>query len=398
MIVGALQGRTEEQVNLVNAPTMAEQRGIVFEEKAVSEAQDFNELIRVTVVAGAERVAVAGTGIGPNRVPHLVEVQGRRLTIELEPHVTVFRYEDLPGMIGRVGTIFGAHGINISSAAVGHAPDGACDGRRPAAGGDGRDDRRARARRGRRRRSSPPRASSTAGRSTSAERRSRAAAGAISGRLTRSSRRVVDAGGRHHQARRAGVLQVQERPDPTLGRGEVRIEVAAAGINFADVMARMGLYPDAPKTPCVVGYEVAGTILELGEGGRREPAAPGQRVVAGDAVRRLRLAGRRARRPTWSPLPDELSFEQGAAIPVNYGTAWAGLIGYGSLQPGERVLDPLGRRRRRHRRHADRQAHAAPRSTARPRPASTSASASSASTTRSTTRSPAGSAGCRSST
>jgi D-3-phosphoglycerate dehydrogenase / 2-oxoglutarate reductase len=128
VIVGALQGRTEEDVNLVNAPTMAQQRGIVFEEKAVSEAQDFNELIRVTVVAGSERVAVAGTGIGPNGVPHLVEVQGRRLTIELERFVTVFRYEDLPGMIGRVGTIFGSHGINISSAAVGHTPDGGAGG------------------------------------------------------------------------------------------------------------------------------------------------------------------------------------------------------------------------------------------------------------------------------
>jgi D-3-phosphoglycerate dehydrogenase len=133
VIVGALQGRTEEQVNLVNAPTMAHQRGIIFEEKAISEAQDFNELIRVTVVAGDERVAVAGTGIGPNRVPHLVEVQGRRLTIELEPYVTVLRYEDLPGMIGRVGTIFGAHGINISSAAVGHTPDGDGDDKRLAA-------------------------------------------------------------------------------------------------------------------------------------------------------------------------------------------------------------------------------------------------------------------------
>jgi D-3-phosphoglycerate dehydrogenase / 2-oxoglutarate reductase len=129
VIGGALQGRTEEQVNLVNAPTMAEERGIVVEEKSVSEAQDFNELIRVTVIAGGERVAVAGTGIGPKQEPHLVEVQGRRLTIELEPHVTVFRYEDLPGMIGRVGTIFGAHGINISSAAVGHTPDrGSADG------------------------------------------------------------------------------------------------------------------------------------------------------------------------------------------------------------------------------------------------------------------------------
>jgi len=128
VIVGALEGRTEEQVNLVNAPTMAQQRGIVFEEKAVSEAEDFNELIRVTVIAGSERVAVAGTGIGPHQVPHLVEVQGRRLTIELESYVTVFRYEDLPGMIGRVGTIFGQHGINISSAAVGHTPDGRSDG------------------------------------------------------------------------------------------------------------------------------------------------------------------------------------------------------------------------------------------------------------------------------
>jgi D-3-phosphoglycerate dehydrogenase / 2-oxoglutarate reductase len=124
VIGGALEGRTEEQVNPVNAPSIAEERGIIVEEKKVSEAQDFNELIRVTVVAGGERVAVAGTGIGPKQDPHLVEVQGRRLTIELERFVTVLRYEDLPGMIGRVGTIFGEHGINISSAAVGHSPDG----------------------------------------------------------------------------------------------------------------------------------------------------------------------------------------------------------------------------------------------------------------------------------
>jgi D-3-phosphoglycerate dehydrogenase / 2-oxoglutarate reductase len=102
----------------------------VFEEKSVSEAEDFNELIRVTVVAGGERVAVAGTGIGPSRSPHLVEVQGRRLTIEMARYITVFRYEDLPGMIGRVGTVFGSHGVNISSAAVGRTPDGASAGER----------------------------------------------------------------------------------------------------------------------------------------------------------------------------------------------------------------------------------------------------------------------------
>jgi NADPH:quinone reductase-like Zn-dependent oxidoreductase len=132
-----------------------------------------------------------------------------------------------------------------------------------------------------------------------------------------------------------GVLEVQEQPDPSLGPGEVRIDAAAAGINFADVMARMGLYQDAPKTPCVVGYEVAGTILELGDG--VEGLTPGQRVFAGTqfggyASQVVVPAG------DVVPLPEQLSFEQGAAIPVNYATAWAGLIGFGSLQRGERVL------------------------------------------------------------
>jgi NADPH:quinone reductase-like Zn-dependent oxidoreductase len=131
------------------------------------------------------------------------------------------------------------------------------------------------------------------------------------------------------------VLEVQEMPDPELGPGQVRIDVAAAGINFADVMARMGLYQDAPKTPCVVGYEVAGTILELGDG--VEGLAPGQRVLAG-----TQFGGYASQvvvpASDVMALPDELSFEQGAAIPVNYGTAWAGLIGFGSLRAGERVL------------------------------------------------------------
>ncbi|HEV7584437.1 MAG TPA: medium chain dehydrogenase/reductase family protein [Solirubrobacteraceae bacterium] len=136
-----------------------------------------------------------------------------------------------------------------------------------------------------------------------------------------------------------GVLEVQERPDPEIGPGEVRIAVAAAGINFADVMARMGLYQDAPKTPCVVGYEVAGTILELGEGvAESNPSlGHGQRVLAG-----TQFGGYASQVVVPAAdvvaLPDRLTFEQGAAIPVNYATAWAGLIGYGNLQPGERVL------------------------------------------------------------
>jgi NADPH:quinone reductase-like Zn-dependent oxidoreductase len=132
-----------------------------------------------------------------------------------------------------------------------------------------------------------------------------------------------------------GVLRVEERPDPGLGQGEVRIAVAACGVNFADVMARIGVYPDAPKPPCVIGYEVAGTILELGEG--VEGLNHGQRVMAG-----TKFGGYVSQVvvPVSDvvPLPDELTFEQGAAIPVQYSTAWAGLIGYGNLQAGERVL------------------------------------------------------------
>lgn len=132
-----------------------------------------------------------------------------------------------------------------------------------------------------------------------------------------------------------GVLQVQERPDPPLLPGHVRVEVAAAGVNFADTMARTGLYPDAPKLPSIVGYEVAGTVTEVAQD--VEGIAPGARVMAG-----TRFGGYASQVvvPAGAivPLAEHLSFEQGAAIPVNYATAWAGLIGYGSLRAGERVL------------------------------------------------------------
>ena len=165
VIGGALQGRTEEQVNLVNAPTMAEERGIVVEEKSVTEAQDFNELIRVTVVAGERARGGRRHRHRPQPRPAPGRGAGPAFDDRAEPFVAVFRYADLPGMIGRVGTIFGGHGINISSAAVGHTPDGAPTQRRAAPRGDGRHDRRARARARSSRRSSPRRASSPAGRS-----------------------------------------------------------------------------------------------------------------------------------------------------------------------------------------------------------------------------------------
>jgi NADPH:quinone reductase-like Zn-dependent oxidoreductase len=130
-------------------------------------------------------------------------------------------------------------------------------------------------------------------------------------------------------------LAVEERPDPVVGEGQVRIDVAAAGVNFADTMATMGFYQDAPKPPCVVGYEVAGTVSELGDGALGFEV--GQRVVAATHFGGYSSAVA-VDAGNVIALPDALSFEQGAAIPVNYATAWTALLGYGSLRPGERVL------------------------------------------------------------
>ena len=132
------------------------------------------------------------------------------------------------------------------------------------------------------------------------------------------------------------VLQVQERPDPPVGPGEVRIAVKAAGINFADTMARVGLYPDAPKPPCVLGYEVAGEVESVGEGVSEH--AVGDRVVAGTRFGGQAELVTRRRRARRCRLPDRLSFEQGAAFPVNYGTAYAALILMGGMREGDRVL------------------------------------------------------------
>jgi D-3-phosphoglycerate dehydrogenase len=121
---GVLQGHTEEDVNLVNAPALAEERGIVVAEHKEPESADFNELVAVSVTSNDDVVEVAGTGFGPRNVPHLVAVYGQSFNIEIADHFAFFRYRDQPGMIGRVGTIFGRHGVNIHSAAVG-AEEGA---------------------------------------------------------------------------------------------------------------------------------------------------------------------------------------------------------------------------------------------------------------------------------
>ncbi len=131
------------------------------------------------------------------------------------------------------------------------------------------------------------------------------------------------------------VLKVLDRPDPEVGPGEVRIAVKAAGVNFSDLLARVGMYPDAPKPPSVIGYEVAGDVESVGEG--VDSVKPGDRVIAGSRF------GGQAELVTVNAgdlfrLPDGWSYEKGAAVPVVYVTAYAGMIRYGNVLAGERVL------------------------------------------------------------
>lgn len=135
------------------------------------------------------------------------------------------------------------------------------------------------------------------------------------------------------------VLQVQERPDPPApDAGEVQVAVRAAGVNFSDLLARAWLSPQLAKlakVSDVVGYEISGIIEAVGAG--VSPDRIGERVtgatLSGGYTDRINLKAEDT-----LEIPAEMSFEQGAAIPVNYGTAWAALHGVGSLRFGERVL------------------------------------------------------------
>lgn len=131
------------------------------------------------------------------------------------------------------------------------------------------------------------------------------------------------------------VLAVQQRPDPVPGPGQVRIAVEAAGLNFADVLGRAGVYPDAPPPPCVLGYEVAGRVDAIGSG--VDAFVAGDRVVAhthfgGQADLAVAAAS------DTIPAPADMAAAEAAAIPVNYGTAYAGLVLMAGTKPGERVL------------------------------------------------------------
>ena len=130
-------------------------------------------------------------------------------------------------------------------------------------------------------------------------------------------------------------LEVRESPDPVPGPGQVRVRVRAAGLCFAEVMAAQGLYPDRPKPPCVMGYEVAGVIDAVGDGVADDLVD--SRVIAltrygghSDVV--CVPAGQAL------PIPDGKDFEEAAALPVNYLTAYHMLFRVACVRPGERVL------------------------------------------------------------
>jgi synaptic vesicle membrane protein VAT-1 len=131
------------------------------------------------------------------------------------------------------------------------------------------------------------------------------------------------------------VLQVREAADPEAGPGQVRIRVKAAGINFADLMARAGMYPDAPKIPCVVGYEVSGVIDQVGAD--VPDLREGMRVFGmprfGGYTDTLVLPHDQV-----FEMPESMSFEQGAALPVVYITAYYMMFFTGNLREGSKVL------------------------------------------------------------
>jgi D-3-phosphoglycerate dehydrogenase / 2-oxoglutarate reductase len=115
---GAFQGRTDQPVNYVNAPVVAAERGIEVREERRQASRDFTNLIRVSVRSGGEELRVAGTTIGSDNRQWLVSALGFELEMELAPLLVLFRYDDVPGVIGRVGTLFGQSGVNIANMAV----------------------------------------------------------------------------------------------------------------------------------------------------------------------------------------------------------------------------------------------------------------------------------------
>jgi len=138
------------------------------------------------------------------------------------------------------------------------------------------------------------------------------------------------------------VFESQEVPDPQLKAGELLIRVKAIGVNFADLLQRMGIYPGTPKPPFIPGFEIAGVVEKVSDGGRQsgaegEPLRPGEAVAA--FTRFNAYAGWAAvPASTAHRLPSGMPIEDAASLPVNYLTAHHSMFTMGNLQPGDRIL------------------------------------------------------------
>src|SRR5207249_12158160 len=115
---GAFQGRSDQPVNYVNAPVIAAERGVEVREERSRSSRDYTNLVRVEAVSAGEALRVAGTTIGNDNRLWLVSALGFELDMELAPLLVFFRYDDVPGVIGRVGTLFGNAGVNIANMTV----------------------------------------------------------------------------------------------------------------------------------------------------------------------------------------------------------------------------------------------------------------------------------------
>lgn len=131
------------------------------------------------------------------------------------------------------------------------------------------------------------------------------------------------------------MLALRERASSSVGAGEVRIQVRFAGVNFADLAGRAGVYGPAPKPPFVPGFEVSGVVAEIGSGVQH--LSPGDRVLAGTRfggyADEVVVDAARARR-----IPDGISLEAGAALPAQYITAYHAFTETARMRRGEWVL------------------------------------------------------------
>jgi D-3-phosphoglycerate dehydrogenase len=121
---GAFQGQVDEVVNVVNAPVIAAERGIDVSEQRFGTSKHYTNLVRVVVAAGGGELEVSGTTVGPEHRLFLAGALGFAIDIELAPRMAFLVYDDVPGVIGRVGTMFGDAGVNIANMAVSRTTEG----------------------------------------------------------------------------------------------------------------------------------------------------------------------------------------------------------------------------------------------------------------------------------